>query len=82
MTDITLATRQRLFYLCRRRHMTIASLSAQAGVPSSTIKNVLYGRSQNPGIATLQLLCAGLGISLFEFFDSEEFRSSAHETAG
>lgn len=62
--------------------MTIASLSIQAQVPASTIKNVLYGRSQNPGIGTLQLLCDGLGISLYEFFDSEEFRGSASKPAG
>lgn len=80
--DVPMAIRQRLFYLCRRRHMTIASLSAHAQVPASTIKNVLYGRSQNPGIGTLQQLCDGLDISLFEFFDSEEFRRSTEKPAG
>ena len=80
--DICLVIRQRLFYLCRRRHMTIAGLSARACVPASTIKNVLYGRSQNPGIGTLQQLCDGLGVSLFEFFDAEEFRQGASKPAG
>lgn len=80
--DVQMAIRQRLFYLCRQRHMTIAGLSAHAQVPASTIKNVLYGRSQNTGIGTLQLICDGLDISLCEFFDSEEFRGSRQETAG
>jgi transcriptional regulator with XRE-family HTH domain len=80
--DVHRAIRQRLFYLCRQRHMTIASLSAHAQVPASTIKNVLYGRSQNPGVGTLQQLCNGLDISLFDFFDSAEFRRDERKPAG
>ena len=59
--------------------MTIHRLATESAVPPSTIKNVLYGKSRNPGIVTLKMLCDGLGISLIEFFDSEEFRTLEQE---
>jgi transcriptional regulator with XRE-family HTH domain len=51
----------------------------ESAVPPSTIKNILYGKSQNPGIVTIKMLCDGLGISLTEFFDTEEFRNLEQE---
>ncbi len=52
--------------------MTINQLATESGVAPSTIKNILYGKSQNPGIGTLKMLCDGLGISLREFFCTKE----------
>jgi transcriptional regulator with XRE-family HTH domain len=37
------------------------------------VKNILYGRSQNPKIITIKMLCDGLGITLGEFFQTAEF---------
>ncbi len=50
-----------------------------SGVPPSTIKNILYGKSKNPGIVTIKMLCDGLGISLTEFFDTKEFAELEQE---
>lgn len=69
------AVKTRLLRLCDEKRMTIHHLATESAVPPSTIKNVLYGKSRNPGIVTLKMLCDGLGISLIEFFDSEEFRT-------
>ena len=33
----------------------------------------LYGKSQNPKIITIKMLCDGLGITLSEFFNTPEF---------
>lgn len=55
--------------------MSINKLSTEAAVPPSTLKNILYGKSNNPGIVTIKMLCDGLGISLTEFFDTEEFKN-------
>lgn len=59
--------------------MTINKLANESGVAPSTIKNILYGKSQNPGIVTLKMLCDGLGISLTEFFDTAEFKNLEQE---
>ncbi len=54
--------------------MAIHKLATESAVSPSTIKSILYGKSQNPGIVTIKMLCDGLGITLIEFFDTKEFR--------
>ena len=68
------AVKTRLQILCEQKGMTINKLATEAGVPPSTVKGILYGRSNNPGVVTIKKLCDGLGISLTEFFETEEFR--------
>ena len=71
--------KDRIIHLCDEKRMTINKLATESGVAPSTIKNILYGKSINPGIVTIKMLCDGLGISLTEFFDSEEFRKLEQE---
>ena len=59
--------------------MSIHKLATESAVPPSTIKNILYGKSQNPGIVTLKMLCDGLGISIVEFFNTPEFENLEQE---
>jgi transcriptional regulator with XRE-family HTH domain len=73
--DTYTIVRDRLLVLLEEHRLSIHALALKSAVPPSTIKNILYGRSQNPGIVTIKLLCDGLGISLYDFFDTEEFRS-------
>ena len=65
--------RNRILYFCEKKGITINKLSTESGVSPSTVKNILYGKSKNPGIVTLKMLCDGLGITLPEFFDCDEF---------
>ncbi len=71
--------RNRLIILCNEKKMSIHKLAMESAVAPSTIKNILYGKSQNPGIVTLKMLCDGMGLSLTEFFDTEEFRNLEQE---
>ncbi len=77
--DAYTATKNRLLYYLGEKNMAIHKLSVLSAVPASTIKNILYGKSQNPGIVTLKMLCDGLEISLTEFFDCDEFRNLEQE---
>ncbi len=77
--DTYTTVKNRVLYLCEEKRMTINKLATESGVAPSTIKNVLYGKSLNPGIVTLKMLCDGLGISLAEFFDTDEFRNLEQE---
>lgn len=70
---------KRIFELCDERNMAINALARSAGMPPTTVKNILNGSSRNPGIVTIKLLCDGLGISLFDFFDTEDFRNLEQE---
>ena len=71
--DIRRALIQRILQLCDKKAITVNALADRAGIPHSTVKNILYGRSQNPGIVTIKKLCDGLEISIREFFDSDLF---------
>lgn len=70
---------RRIVQLCRERNMAINALARSAGVAPSTVKNILNGASRNPGVVTIKILCDGLGISLLEFFDTDEFRNLEQE---
>lgn len=71
--------KNRLIFLCGEKRITINKLATESGVAPSTIKNILYGKSTNPGIVTLKKLCDGLDVSLIEFFNTEEFAALEQE---
>ena len=77
--DTYTAVRNRLIALLAEKGMSIHKLAIESAVPPSTIKNILYKKSSNPGIVTIKMLCDGMGISLIEFFDTEEFAELEQE---
>lgn len=72
--DTYLAVRERISALLYEKRLSIHKLATESGVSPSTIKNILYGKSVNPGIVTIKMLCDGMGITLADFFDTEVFR--------
>ena len=77
--DTYTAVKNRILYLCNERKMTLNHLATVSAIPPSSLKNILYGKSKNPGIVTIKMLCDGLGITLVEFFDTPEFRELEQE---
>ncbi|MBE6583026.1 MAG: helix-turn-helix transcriptional regulator [Ruminococcaceae bacterium] len=73
------AVKNRILQLLEQKNMSIYKLAIESAVSPSSIKNILYGKSVNPGIVTLKMLCDGFGISIVEFFDTEEFRNLEQE---
>ena len=73
------AVRERLLELLEEKRMSIHKLAMESSVPPSTIKNILYGKSVNPGIVTLKMLCDGMGITLLDFFDAPVFQNLEDE---
>lgn len=71
--DTLAATRNRILALCGQRNITINKLATLSALPPSSIKNILYGKSQNPKLLTIKMICDGLGITLGEFFSVPEF---------
>ncbi len=77
--DTYTATKNRIMQLLWEKGMSIHKLAMESAVAPSSIKNILYGKSKNPGIVTIKMLCDGFGITLTEFFDTPEFRSLEQE---
>lgn len=65
--------KNRILQLLEEKNMSIHKLALESAVAPSTIKNILYGKSQNPGIVTIKMLCDGFDISLIDFFNTKEF---------
>ena len=73
------AIRNRILQLCNDRDITINKLANLSALPPSSIKNILYGKSHNPKIVTIKMLCDGLGITLGAFFSTSEFDNLEQE---
>lgn len=68
---------RRITELCEERNLSLNSLARASGLPQSTVKNIIYGASKNPGVVTIQHICDGLGITIVEFFDTPDFKALA-----
>ena len=71
--DTIAVVRNRILQLCGEREISINKLATISALPPSSIKNILYGKSQNPKLITIKMICDGLGITLGEFFSTTEF---------
>ena len=67
------AVARRVLDLCVQRGIAVNGLANLCGVPPSTIYSMLNGKSQNPGVISIQKICDGLEISVREFFDDPLF---------
>ena len=77
--DTVLAVKNRILQLCGERNISINKLANICGLPPSSVKNILYGKSKNPKLLTIKMICDGLDITLAEFFDTEEFNQLEQE---
>ena len=63
----------RIDKLCKERNYSYYTLSYKASIPLTTLIHIMEGDSKNPGIFTIMKICDGLGVSLTDFFDTDEF---------
>ena len=71
--DTMTAVKNRILQLCGERDISINKLATISALPPSSIKNILYGKSQNPKLLTIKMICDGLNITLGEFFSTPDF---------
>ena len=77
--DTISAVKHRILQLCGERNISVNRLASISALPPSSVKNILYGKSQNPKLLTIKMLCDGLGITLGEFFSTPEFDALEQE---
>ena len=77
--DTITAVRNRILQLCGEREISINKLATLSALPPSSVKNILYGKSQNPKLITIKMICDGLEITLGEFFSTPEFDALEQE---
>ena len=54
------AVKNRIIELCGQQQITINKPATEWGVSPSSLKNILYGKSKNPGVVTIKMICDGL----------------------
>lgn len=77
--DTVEAVRVRILQLCEERDISINRLANLSALAPSSLKSILYGKSKNPTIITIKMICDGLNITLAEFFTSPEFNNLEQE---
>lgn len=73
------ATTKRLNDLMKEKKFTPNKLAYKSGISQATVKSIMNGESRNPGIVTIKKLCDGLGITINDFFSSDEFKNLEQE---
>ena len=73
MSDLKRAVGNRITELCKERNISITTLSIDAGITSSMIRDILNPAKKTVGLKTVKIICDGFGITLGEFFSSKEF---------
>ena len=71
--NISQAISKRVMLLCYEKDMTVYELSKRSGVPKTTIKDIISGRSKNPRIISIEKLDNGFSMSISEFWNHELF---------
>ena len=69
--DTIASVRNQLLQLCGEWEINITKLATICALPPSSIKNILYGKSQTPKLITIKMICDGLDITLGEFFSQQ-----------
>lgn len=62
---------ERIKQLCKERHISYYELAKRSEIPYSTLNTMLLKENQ-PSLSTLRKLCSGFGITLLQFFNTED----------
>ena len=67
------ATILRIRELSKAQRLSMYELSYRTGMPPSTVKSIMNGKSKNPGIVNIKKIAEGLGMTIQEFYDCDLF---------
>ncbi len=70
---------ERIKHLCQEQQISMNRLAYISGVAPSTVKNIMYGKSENTGVVTIAKLCNGLEVSIQDFFGDDVFSGLEQE---
>ena len=71
--NINEATITRIRTLSKAQRLSMYELAYKTGMPPSTVKSIMNGKSKNPGIVNIKKMAAGLGLTIREFYDDDIF---------
>lgn len=63
----------RIVLLCFEKDLTLYGLAKNSGIPRTTLKNIVSGRSKNTGIKNVEKIAGGFEMNIRDFFDTDLF---------
>lgn len=69
----------RFLQICAERNIKLNELAVLSGVTPSTVYSMVDENRKDMSVITLKKLCDGLGVSLGEFFSTDEFEALEQE---
>jgi transcriptional regulator with XRE-family HTH domain len=70
---------KRIAHFRSAKGYTVNKLANMAGVSQSYLRDIELGNNNNPSIEVLDCLCGAMGITLKEFFNTENDSTFSHE---
>ncbi len=70
---------KRIAYFRTTKGLTVNKLANLSGISQSYLRDIELGKNCNPSVDILDCLCTTLGITLQEFFDTEDSVSFAND---
>lgn len=67
------AVSRRVQELCDKNNLTVHGMSLKTGVANSTLADMVKARNESMQIKFIYGICAGLNMSMAEFFNSPYF---------
>lgn len=68
------AVKQRILKLLKERNMSINKVCMLGNLTTSTLNTMLNDKSEYCSVRTLQKVCQGLNITLYDFFNDDIFK--------
>ena len=67
--------KQKILNYIKEKDMSINSVCVNGNLTTSTLNTMLNNKSEYCSVRTLQKVCQGLGITLYDFFNDEAFKN-------
>ena len=70
---------QRIKEIAQKRRISYARWSIKAGISSTTIYDIVHGKSACPSLITIKKLCDAIHMPITEFFNTDEILNATVE---
>lgn len=70
---------QRIKEIAQKRRISYARWSIKAGISSTTIYDIVHGKSACPSLITIKKLCDAIRMPITEFFNTDDILNATVE---
>ena len=68
----------RIQELCTAKNLTLKEFAYTTGIPLSTLTSIVNHYTNHANMQTIEKICTGLSISVYDFFNTPYFKKRNH----